>query len=206
MRELPRVTLGKRREVGAVRVIAAEQHGVVARQQLLAAGMDGSAIDRALRSGGLHRFHRGIYATLAPELLGEDGCLLGALMAAGKRALLSHGTAAWRWRIIPAPPSVIEIALPRERTEIDGLRLFISGRYRAGDTTHNGRFPTTTVPRTLLDLAARYDGRACCARSPKPSFNTTCARPTWSARCAAGTRAVPTCAPHCAGTRPATAR
>jgi very-short-patch-repair endonuclease len=160
MRELPRVTLGKRREVGAVRVIAAEQHGVVARQQLLAAGMDGSAIDRALRSGGLHRLHRGIYATLAPELLGEDGCLLGALMAAGKRALLSHGTAAWRWRIIPAPPSVIEIALPRERTEIDGLRLFISGRYRAGDTTHNGRFPTTTVPRTLLDLAARYDGRA----------------------------------------------
>jgi very-short-patch-repair endonuclease len=28
------------------------------------------------------------------------------------------------------------------------------------DTTHNGRFPTTTVARTLLDLAARYDRRA----------------------------------------------
>jgi hypothetical protein len=46
-----------------------------------------------------------VYAAVAPELLTEEGHLVAALLAAGDGALLSHGTAAWRWRIIPAPPS-----------------------------------------------------------------------------------------------------
>ena len=71
------------------------------------------AIDRALRAGRLHRVHRGVYAAVAPELLTEEGHLVAALLAAGEGALLSHGTAAWRWRIIAAPPSVIELAVPR---------------------------------------------------------------------------------------------
>jgi very-short-patch-repair endonuclease len=132
----------------------------VGRAQLLAAEVDGSAIDRALRAGRLHPVHRGIYASVAPELLTEEGHLLAALLAAGDGALLSHGTAAWRWRIIPAPPSVIELAVPRTRTAPAGVNFFASGNLRPGDTIHNGRFPTTSVPRTLLDLATRYDRRA----------------------------------------------
>jgi very-short-patch-repair endonuclease/predicted transcriptional regulator of viral defense system len=155
-----RVTLGNRRELGSVRVIAGEQHGVVGRAQLLATELDGSAIDRALRAGRLHRIHRGVYATVAPELLTEEGHLLAALLAAGDRALLSHGTAAWRWRIFPASPSVIELAVPRTRAAPAGVNFFESRHLRAGDITHNGRFATTTVSRTLLDLATRYDRRA----------------------------------------------
>jgi very-short-patch-repair endonuclease len=132
----------------------------VARAQLLAAGVSHSAIGRAVRVGTLHRVHRGVYAAAAPELLTEEGHLLAALLAAGDGALLSHGTAAWRWRIIPAPPSMIELALPRDHAQMEGLTLFVSRNLRTGDTTHNGRFPTTTVPRTLLDLATRYDRRA----------------------------------------------
>jgi very-short-patch-repair endonuclease len=132
----------------------------VARTQLLAAGVDGSAIDRAVRAAKLHRVHRGVYAAVAPELLTEEGHLVAALLAAGDGALLSHGTAAWRWRIIPAPPSMIELASPRDHADTNGLRVFVSRNLRSGDTTHNGRFPTTSVPRTLLDLATRYDHRA----------------------------------------------
>ena len=44
--------------------------------------------------------------------------------------------------------------------EPEGLTVFVSRNLRAGDTTRNGRFPTTSVARTLLDLAARYDHRA----------------------------------------------
>jgi very-short-patch-repair endonuclease len=146
-----------RRELDAVRAIAGEQHGVAGRPQLLAAGVDGSAIDRALRSGRLHRIHRGVYAALAPELLTEDGLLIAALLAAGEGALLSHGTAAWRWRIIPAPPSVIQLAVPQPRTAPAGVTLQRSARLRDGDVTSNGRFPSTSVARTLLDLATRYD-------------------------------------------------
>ena len=152
-----RVTLGNRRQPGSVRVIAGEQHGIVGRGQLLAAEVDGSAIDRALRAGRLHLVHRGVYAAVAPELLTEEGHLVAALLAAGDGALLSHGTAAWRWRIIPAPPSVIELAVPRTRTAPAGVNFFESRNLRPGDSTHNGRFPTTSVPRTLLDLAARYN-------------------------------------------------
>src|SRR3954467_5971487 len=154
-----RSTLGNRRKPGPVRVIAAEQHGVVVRGQLLAAGVDGSAIDRALRAGVLHRVHRGVYVAVAPELLTEDGHLVAALFAAGEGALLSHGTAAWRWRIIPALPSVITLAVPGHRA-VQGVDLHAGGRLRPGDTTRNGRFPTTSVPRTLLDLATRYERRA----------------------------------------------
>jgi predicted transcriptional regulator of viral defense system len=139
--------------------MARDQAGIVARAQLRAAGVDGSVIGRALRAGRLHSIHRGIYATVAPELLTEEGHLVAALLAAGDGALLSHGTAAWRWRIIPAPPSMITLAVPRRR-KVEGLRLHISGHLRPGDSTHNGRFPTTTVARTLLDLATRYDRRA----------------------------------------------
>jgi very-short-patch-repair endonuclease len=160
MPQPPRFFAGNRHESGAVRSIARGQDGIVAREQLLAAGVSGSAIHRALHAGRLHAIHRGIYATVAPELLTEEGHLLAALLAAGDGALLSHGTAAWRWRIIAAPPSVIELAVPRTRRAPAGVNLFESGHLRPGDSTHNARFPTTTVPRTLLDLATRYDRRA----------------------------------------------
>jgi very-short-patch-repair endonuclease len=132
----------------------------VARTQLLGAGISESAIQRALRASRLHAIHRGIYGTVAPELLTEEGHLVAALLAAGDRALLSHGTAAWRWRIIPAPPSVIELAVPRTRTAPAGVNFFESRNLRPGDTSLNGRFPSTSVPRTLLDLATRYERRA----------------------------------------------
>jgi very-short-patch-repair endonuclease len=129
----------------------------VTRAQLLAAGVSPSALGRALRAGKLHPVHRGVYAAVAPELLTEEGHLLAALLAAGDGAVLGHGTAAWRWRIIPAPPSMIELALPRDHAEIQGLKLFVSRNLRPGDTTQNGSFPTTSVQRTLLDLATRYE-------------------------------------------------
>ncbi len=53
--------------------------------------------------------------SIAPELLSDDALLLSALFAAGPDAFLSHGTAAWRWQITPAPPIAIEVALPRRR-------------------------------------------------------------------------------------------
>jgi very-short-patch-repair endonuclease len=150
---------GNRTQTEVVRAIAREQAGIVSRAQFLAAGVHGSAIGRALRAAKLHPIHRGIYATVAPELLTEEGYLVAAVLAAGDGALLSHGTAAWRWRIIPALPSMITLAVPRHRT-VERLTLHVSGNLRPGDITHNGRFPTTTVPRTLLDLAVRHDRRA----------------------------------------------
>jgi very-short-patch-repair endonuclease len=156
MAELPRISRENRGRSGAVRAVAGDQEGIVARAQLERAGLNRWAIDRALRSGRLHLIHKGVYSTQAPELAGEDALLIAALMAAGDGAVLSHGTAAWRWQIIPAPPTRIELAVPRDRRAPPGLILHES-RFRPDDLTLNTRFPSTSVPRTLLDLAVRYE-------------------------------------------------
>ena len=117
---------------------------MVSRAQLLAAGVRHSAVDRALRAGRLHRLHPGIYSLPAPELLTEDAHLTAALLAAGDGAILARGTAAWRWQLIPAPPLTIQLLTQGQC------------RLRPDDTTPDGRFPITTVPRTLLDLATNY--------------------------------------------------
>jgi very-short-patch-repair endonuclease len=159
MAEQSRILSGNRKQLDVVRAIAAGQGGIVDRAQLLAAGVSSTAIHRALHSGRLHRIHHGIYSTQAPELATEDALLIAALMAAGDGAALSHGTAAWRWHLIPAPPNRIELSVPRARTPQRGVALF-QAQLRADDLTLNARLPSTSVPRTLLDLAARYDRRA----------------------------------------------
>jgi hypothetical protein len=60
MAELPRISLENRGRSGAVRPIARDQEGIVARAQLQRAGLDRRAIDRALRSGRLHLIHKGV--------------------------------------------------------------------------------------------------------------------------------------------------
>jgi very-short-patch-repair endonuclease len=160
MPEPRQITTANRRRSGAVRAIAADQEGVVGRAQLLARGVSSSAVDRALRSGRLHRLHPGVYSVPAPELLTEDALLIAALLAAGRGTMLTHGTAAWRWKIIAAPPARIELSVPHRRSTLDGVALFRPRVLRPGDTTVNGRFPTTSVARTVLDLAVRYEQRA----------------------------------------------
>ena len=93
MAELGRISRGNRGQSDPVRVIARDHEGIVDRAQLLGAGMSRWAVDRALRSGTLHLLHPGVYSTVAPELLTEDGRLIAAVSAAGDGALLSHGTA-----------------------------------------------------------------------------------------------------------------
>jgi very-short-patch-repair endonuclease len=156
MPELRAESPGNRTQLHIVRALAAPQEGVVARAQLLERGITRSAITRALRSGTLQHLHRGVYSTIAPELLGEDALLLSALFVAGPEAFLSDGTAAWRWEIIPAPPFKIELCVPNRRTPTPGIIYHRHGDLRPGDVVHNGRFRTTSVSRTLLDLAARY--------------------------------------------------
>src|ERR1700722_12938353 len=72
---------------------AARQHGVVTAKQMAKLGFDRHQIRAMADRGHLHRLYRGVYA-VAHTKLTRDGRLMAALLAVGRRAFLSHRTAA----------------------------------------------------------------------------------------------------------------
>jgi predicted transcriptional regulator of viral defense system len=128
--------------------VAARQHGVVTIAQLLAAGLDRTAIAYRRRVGRLHLLHRGVYAVghRPPSPLATA---MAAVLACGRDAALSHGSAAALWRIVPRWPTPMHVTAPGERRHA-GIHIHRSPR--ADATTHCG-IRVTTPLRTLVDLA-----------------------------------------------------
>jgi very-short-patch-repair endonuclease len=142
---------------------AASQHGVVSREQLLEAGLTPKEIKSRLRSGGLFREHRGVYRVghRAPS---TEATYLAAVLAGGKGAALTGRAGAHLWMLIkgqPPPPVVITITQRR----IEGVRTQRSRQLDPADVTIFNAIPVTTVPRTLVELAAELSidalARAC---------------------------------------------
>jgi very-short-patch-repair endonuclease len=131
--------------------VADRQHGVVTRGQLLDAGVSPEGIKRRLRKGILLGVHRGVYRVghRAPSVLAS---YLAAVYACGEGSLLSRRAAAHLLGLLKGRPAAPEVLCPTQR-RIPGV---VTHRWRTTDppeaTTHRG-IPTTTVPRTLVDLA-----------------------------------------------------
>src|SRR3954470_12587584 len=89
--------------------LAAPQHGMVTRDQLLSAGLNADAIAYRLKVGRLHRVHRGVYAVghLPPS---PHARAMAAVLACGSGAVLSHRSAAALWRITPPWHGAVEVA------------------------------------------------------------------------------------------------
>jgi very-short-patch-repair endonuclease len=132
--------------------IARGQHGVVARGQLLEAGITRHSISSRLRTGGLIRVHPGVYRVghRAPSF---EARYLAAVFACGERALLSGRAAAHLLGLIKGTSPPPEVICSTQRR----VRGVLTHRSRVADpdpgTIHRG-VPVTTVPRTLVDLAA----------------------------------------------------
>lgn len=136
-----------------VAAIAARQHGVVARWQLLAAGISSRWIEKRLDKGSLIKVFRGVYRVghVAPSM---EADYLAAVLACGNGAVLSGRAAAQLCGLIrDTPHPEPEVTTTTER-RIEGIT---THRARVGDTrdatTWNG-IPVTTPARTLVDLAA----------------------------------------------------
>ncbi len=131
--------------------LAKRQHGVVARDQLLALGLGRGAIDSRLRSGNLVAVHRGVYA-VGHASLNRRGVWLAAVLACGKGAVLSHLSAAALWRLIDPAPRPVDVTSAHGRPGRRGIRLHravVPGRERSA---RHG-IAVTSVARTLLDVA-----------------------------------------------------
>ena len=129
--------------------IAAGQHGVVMRSQLLDAGLSDAGINRRARKGTLHTEHRGIYRVghRAPSV---EARYLAAVLACGEGAALSGRAAGHLLGLLKGAAPAPEVTT-RAHRRIPGIR---TRRSRGVEAMTFHGIPVTTVPRTLVELAA----------------------------------------------------
>jgi hypothetical protein len=147
------------RRIGA---LATQQHGSVARWQLTELGLTPQHIAYRIQIGRLVRIFRGVYAVGHPRLT-REGWWMAAVLASGERAVLSHGDAAALWDLMPARGSLVHASTPARSGRTPNhrrIRLHRVGTLTADETTVRDAIPVTTLPRTLLDVAAVLRPRA----------------------------------------------
>jgi very-short-patch-repair endonuclease len=132
--------------------LAAAQHGVVSRRQLLQIGLTRDAIKHRIARGDLVRVQRCVYA-IGHERLSRKGRWMAAVLTYGD-GVLSHRSAAAHWDLLATAAARIDISLPSHRDvrAREGIRIH-HVRLGQGDRTIRDAIPTTTPMRTLLDLA-----------------------------------------------------
>jgi hypothetical protein len=135
----------------AVAELARSQYGVVSHAQLVALGLRRSAIQRLIHAGYLHPMHTGVYA-VGHRSMTSRGRWMGGVLACGPGAVLSHRPAGAHWGIRRSSSASIEITTPG-RSRPPMIRVHHVRSLDARDWTLHEGIPTTTVARTLLDLA-----------------------------------------------------
>jgi predicted transcriptional regulator of viral defense system len=135
--------------------LAARQHGVVGRTQLVDLGLRRPEIGRLLHRGRLHPLHRGVHAVGHRNVTGL-GLRMAAVLAAGKGAVLTHRSAGGLWGMRERSVRRVDVTVPRHRRARHGLVVHEALIESDERDVHEG-IPVTTPARTLLDLAAVLD-------------------------------------------------
>jgi predicted transcriptional regulator of viral defense system len=133
--------------------LARRQWGVVSLAQLRTLGLGSRAVQLRAETGRLRRVHRGVYV-VGGAVLPREGRWLAAVMACGPGAVLSHLSGAVHWNLLQYDAPQPHVTAPASRTGAPGIRLHRTRSLDAQDTTTHRGIPTTTVHRTLLDIAA----------------------------------------------------
>lgn len=138
----------------AVARIAARQDNVIAREQLLAAGLGRGAIDHRVRAHWMQRIHQGVYLIGAapPSAMARARA---ARMACGASAVVSHRSAACLYRLLPELGEEVDVTVAgRNAHRQEGIRIHRVGVLVPGDVTSVRGLPVTSIARTICDLAA----------------------------------------------------
>lgn len=135
--------------------LAAAQHGVVARRQLVAPGASAHRVKSRVLSGRLRPIHRGVYQV--GPVAGRFAREMAAALACGPDVVVSHRSAGAMWEMLPSAGSTVPVELttcadnPIRRP---GLVVHRTLRLDTGEVTDLEGVPITTPARTLLDLSA----------------------------------------------------
>lgn len=136
----------------AVAELAARQWGVVARSQLLEAGLSPTMVRARIRGGHLLPLHPGVYA-VGHARLRREGHWFAAVLATGPDAVLSHRDAAGLHGLRPANHARIDVTTTADRTSTARIRVCRTRSLDGKDIATVYGVPVTTVARTLVDLA-----------------------------------------------------
>ena len=140
--------------------IAGAAHGTVARWELLREGVTRREIAVRLRKGSLIVEFRGVYRVghRAPS---TEARYMAAVKACGPGAVLCGQAAAYLYGLLRGPAPVPEVAISGQR-RVEGIA--VRRRKHVDRSVFNG-IPITTVPQTVVDLAATLSftafARAC---------------------------------------------
>jgi hypothetical protein len=137
----------------AVGLLAERQYGVISRPQAIRCGLTSSAIGRRVEVGEWERLHQGVYR-LAGSIRTIDQAIQAACLAAGRPAAASHTSAAHLLHLPLQDPDV-EVSIPEGRQiALTGVRVHRTRSLERTDTFVVRGIPTTSVARTLIDLAS----------------------------------------------------
>jgi len=131
--------------------VAPDQHGLVARFQLLEAGVPPRTIDNAIAAHRLLVVHPAVYA-VAGSPTSWLRTVLAATLNAGTRAAAAGRTASALWDVLPAANLPVEVLVPvATNPRGDGFVVHRTRRPFQIVTVHG--IAATSVARTLEDIA-----------------------------------------------------
>jgi hypothetical protein len=133
-----------------VRRVASRQFGRIAWRQLRELGVAGRVINKWVKQGYLDRKLPGVYA-VGHDAPSVEADMAAAVLYAGPDAMLSHGTAMWRFGLIEHPPPSIHVSTPRRCRSRRGVTVH---RERICERSWHNGLPVTTLAQALLDYAA----------------------------------------------------
>ncbi len=136
----------------AIARLAGSQHGIVSIEQLRRLGLGSDAIRKRIGTGQLNPLHRGVYA-VGHTAVSRQGIWMAAVLVGPAGVHLSHRSAAALWGLLKHEGPMVELTAPCHLPHRRGLRVH---HCQVLSTEKAERFgiPVTTVPRTLIDLAA----------------------------------------------------
>jgi Transcriptional regulator, AbiEi antitoxin len=134
-------------------------HGVVGRDQLIAAGISPKVIANRVQARWLRPMHRGVYAVGGVQ--SEEAPEAAAVLACGDGSVLSHKSAAFLWRLVPRRDGVpMHVTVPMARCpRRPGIRVHRARELQPGEVTRLRGIRVTTPARTLLDVAGQLSTR-----------------------------------------------
>ena len=141
----------------AVVSAAARHQRTITRGELLALGLDDEAIRRRVRSGRLFRAHHGVYSVGSPPMNPLERAS-AAVLACGRGAALSHGSAMtlWGfWRRWDEPFEVTTIMDRRRR----GIKIHRSTTLTMRDVRTQHGVRVTSPARTVFDMTPRLNDK-----------------------------------------------